>query len=93
MQQREETVVVEMAGAKRNMSSLFGGSEYSIGSEDRLSIREVNLLRKWCVEKEKEERRNNIVIKRAKPTGDLKVWTQRFLKESLEIECKMYTAD
>lgn len=46
-------------------------SLYSEGSEDRFSIKEINKLRRMVKEKEKEERRNNIVIKVAKPIENL----------------------
>jgi len=34
------------------------------------------------LDKEKEERRNSIVIKGANPREDVKGWVQRFLKEA-----------
>ncbi|KYN50453.1 hypothetical protein ALC57_00090 [Trachymyrmex cornetzi] len=43
--------------------SCWGSRGCSDISEDRLSIREVGKLRKWMSDKEKRERRNNIVLK------------------------------
>lgn len=59
---------------------------------DRLSEREVKMIKKWVMEKNKEERKCNIVIKgrdtiRSKKEGKKKV--EKFIKEKLEVECKI----
>lgn len=41
-------------------------------SENRLSNKEINKLKKWVKEKEKEERRNNIVFKGINGTVTIK---------------------
>jgi len=41
---------------------------------------------KMVLDKKKEERKNNIVIKGANPVGDLSKWVQKFLKEALEVD-------
>lgn len=61
-------------------------------SEDRLSNAKVGKLKKWKTEKEKEERRNNIVLKRVRMEGverlikgALKEWVRDFLKNKLDV--------
>lgn len=54
------------SGKSRGKSRAGSSRSSYVGSEvsaDRLSIREVEKLRKWVGEKERRERRNNIVIK------------------------------
>lgn len=60
----------------------------SEGIKDRLSNVEVGKLKKWVSNKEKEERRNNIVLKGVKIKekeriikGALKEWVSDFFKE------------
>jgi len=74
------------SGTCKKSSSSYGGSWKTNYSEDRFSVKEVNKLRNMVLDKEKEERRNNIVIKGANPGEDVKGWLQRFLKEALEID-------
>lgn len=61
-------------------------------SEDRLSNAKVGKLKKWKTEREKEERRNNIVLKRVRMEGverlikgALKKWVRDFLKNKLDV--------
>jgi hypothetical protein len=78
--------------SRSRRSSSRGGSIYTSISEDRLSMREVGKIKKLISDKEKEERKNNIAIKGMGYVGDirlLKEKVQEFLKEDLEIECKI----
>lgn len=77
-QEVQKVVDVEVIGVLQRVAGTY---RYSDGSEDRFSAREVSTLRRWVVSKEKEERRKNIVIKGAKPEGELKIWIQRFIKK------------
>lgn len=54
-------------------------------------VKKMIKLRRLVIERKKEERRNNIVIKGTnnKPIGDLKEWVQKFIKDSLDLGCKM----
>jgi len=77
----------ESLGGRSSVSSnSYGRSWRSNNSENRLSTKEVNKLRKMILDKEKKERKNNIVIKGANPVGDLSKWVQKFLKDSLEVD-------
>lgn len=61
-------------------------SGYTIDSEG-LNDREVDKLRRMVMEKEKEERRDNIVVKGVDTEEkDLKKWIKEFLKDKMEIE-------
>lgn len=64
------------------------GSEVS---EDRLSNREVGKIKKWMMEKERDDRRCYIVIEgmKVEEGKDGKVWVQEFLKESLKVEYRI----
>ncbi|KMQ86479.1 hypothetical protein RF55_14523 [Lasius niger] len=58
-------------------------------NEDRLSTKEVNKLKKWVEEKEKEERRNNIVFKGINGVENIKdgrEWVKKFLNEKLDLD-------
>lgn len=70
------------------MNYLEWGSEVS---EDRLSNREVGKIKKWMMEKERDDRRYNIVIKgiKVEEGKEGKVWVQEFLKERLKVECRI----
>lgn len=69
--------------------SSYNGSRYS---EDELSERKVRYIRKWVVDKEKEERKCNIVIK-GKTSWEKgengKEWVESFIKEKLRVQCKV----
>lgn len=92
---------IRSRGSVRKDNSSWGGSVYTDISEDRLSFREVGKLKKWIVDKEKEERRNNIVIKGMRITGGencrgevLKGHVTRMLEEKLDLrdkDCKIET--
>lgn len=86
-------------GSMKNESS-WGGSVFTDISEDRLSLRKVGKLKKWIADKDKEERRNNIVIKGMRIErgehckGDvLKGHVTRMLKENLKLEHKDYKVE
>lgn len=62
-------------------------------SDDRLSTREVGKIKKLIIEKEKMERRNNIVIKGANlervdryKKEENEGWVKEFLKEKLDLQ-------
>lgn len=65
-------------------------------SEAPLNEREVNKIRRWITDKDREERKANIVIKRINRINDIKEikdWTYKFLKDNLDvnsniIQCK-----
>lgn len=74
------------------------GSVYSVMSgtsrmsEDRLSVREVDKIKKMISSREKDERKNNIVIKGAEREMEKEISTEKvekFLKEKLDITCKV----
>lgn len=73
--------------------SSYAGSVTSGVSVGRLSVREVGKLRNWISHKEKDERRNNIVIKGIKDAKELKQikedpkrWARFFLKTKLGLD-------
>lgn len=68
------------------------GSATSVGSEDRLSNKEVNKLKRLMAEKDREERRYNVVVKGAMETKEGekgRMWMQDFIKEKLGVKCKV----
>lgn len=82
---------------KKSFYSRKGSSYASSGisdiSGDRLSLREVGKLKRWMKDKEKWDRRNNIVIKGVSMEGDekeirenMKGWVDNFLKERLDVK-------
>lgn len=82
-------------GSSRRGSS-WGGSMASSISEESLSIAEVGKLKKWLIKKEREERRNNIVLKGVRMEGDerlikgaLKEWVSDFLKKNIGVDGKI----
>lgn len=55
-----------------------------------LNDREIGKLRKMVIDKEKEERKDNIVIKGAETEEkDLKKWVIEFLKEKMDIKVEI----
>lgn len=68
----------------------------SMVSEDRFSERDVGRLKRIIIEREKEERKNNIVIKGIGLTKEVEEgkkrreeWVKGFLTEKIGIECKV----
>jgi len=86
-------------GREGSMGSSVAGSRWSMVSEDRasnLSTREVNKIKSLISDKEKEERKNNIVIKGMKDldrmkdiADDSKEWLKNFIKRKLNVECNV----
>jgi len=62
-------------GRRGSMVNNVAGSRWSMASEDRLnylSTREINKIKNWISDKEKKERRNNIVNKGMKDLERMK---------------------
>lgn len=57
-------------GGASNRRKSFGGSIYTERSDDKLSVKEVKKIKRWMIDKERSERKNNIVIKGIKLEGD-----------------------
>ncbi|XP_011694051.1 PREDICTED: trichohyalin-like [Wasmannia auropunctata] len=77
----------------RSIRSAGSVSSGSRGSEDRLSVREVERLKRFVSDKEREERRNNVIIRGVKMEkeieGDRKKcaeWIKSWFKEKLGVE-------
>lgn len=77
----------------RNDSS-YGGSGITNISDDRLSIKEVGKLKRW--DKEKKERKNNILLKGMRREGDEKIlrenmkdWVEKFIRDRLDVKIKI----
>jgi len=69
-----------------NMSEKSGNTLDSVG----LSDKEIDKVRRMVFDKEKEERRDNIVIKGVDTEEkDLKKWVSKFIKEKMEIEVEI----
>jgi len=69
-----------------SMSGKSGNTLDSVG----LSDREIDKVRRMVVDKEKEERKDNIVIKGVDiEEEDLKKWVSEFIKEKMEIEVEI----
>lgn len=60
---------------------------------DRL-MREVSKIKKLIVDREKDKKRNNIVIKGIKKEEteytNLKDWVGKFLKDKIEVDCNFF---
>jgi len=86
-------------GRRDSRESSVAGSRWSMVSEDRvsnLSTREVNKIKNWISDKEKEERKNNIVIKGMKElyrvkdlVKDNKEWVKNFIKRKMNVDCNV----
>lgn len=80
--------------AKAGVKSRFSNRASSRMSSDRwresFNEREIGRIKRIIVEKEKEERRNNIVLKGVGPKGKaMKEWVEEFIKEKLGVEIKV----
>jgi len=69
--------------------------EHGIGRNNKLSCREVNRLRKWINDKEREERRNNVIVRGIriskeieKDKKEIREWAKR-IKEKIGVDCKV----
>ncbi|EZA53343.1 hypothetical protein X777_06423 [Ooceraea biroi] len=73
-----------------NRSESGRSRDWSIMSEDRLSWKEVKGIKKLMLDKEKLERRNNVVIKGMEVSGNETDWlrkVQDFFKNKLKVRC------
>lgn len=70
-------------------SSIYRSSIESEWSEDRFSIKEINELIRIVMDKEKDESKNNIVLKDAKLERNLKERVLKFIKHNIDFECKI----
>lgn len=62
----------------------------TVGSSERFNEREIDRIKRLVREKEKEERKNNIVIKGIKKEGWItKEWVEKFIKEKIDVEVKV----
>lgn len=62
----------------------------TVGSSERFNEREIDRIKRLVREKEKEERKNNIVIKGIKKEGWItKEWAEKFIKEKIDVEVKV----
>lgn len=62
----------------------------TVGNSERFNEREIDRIKRLVREKEKEERKNNIVIKGIKKEGWItKEWAEKFIKEKIEVEVKV----
>jgi len=96
-----EVRVREESGSdsERGVTLSRGSRNYGSGtmwSEDRLSSREVNKIRKWVNEKKRLERKRNIVLRGVvipneieKEKGRGREWIKELIKNKLEMECEV----
>jgi len=68
----------------------------SIGTDSRLSCREVDRLKKWLNDKEREVRRNNVIVRGIripkeieKDRKEIREWTKSLIKEKIGVDCKV----
>lgn len=85
--------VESIAGGRRSGCSYI--STRSVGNKSRFSDREVGRLKRWVTEKDREERRKNIVIKGIKMPKDLEgdkksceKWIEDLIKTKLGVDMK-----
>lgn len=84
-----ESIRGSRKGRSNSRQSSWRGSKYS---DDILSEQEVGKLRRLVREKERENRRNNIVIKGMdieKTVKDREGWVQELLNDRLKVGCKI----
>lgn len=78
------------AGVKSRFSNRASSRMTSDRWSESFSEREIGRIKRIIVEKEKEERRNNIVLKGVGAEGKaMKEWVEEFIKEKLGVEIKM----
>lgn len=77
----------------RSVTSRF--SQYSRASSG-LSDKEVDKIKRWMSEKDKEERRCNIIIRGIEETKEMEgdknkgcTWLREWFRDKLEVECKV----
>ncbi|KAL6266184.1 hypothetical protein P5V15_003044 [Pogonomyrmex californicus] len=71
-------------------------SEKEVSERSGVRIKEVEKLKRWITEKDREERQDNIVLKGIRllkeKVGNRKEsseWAQNFIKEKIGVECKV----
>jgi len=71
-------------------------SSGTVWSEDRLSSKEVEKIRKWVGEKERINRKENIVLKEIRMPEDIEKeedkrieWVKELIKRKLAIDCRI----
>jgi len=71
-------------------------SSGTVWSEDRLCSKEVEKIRKWVGEKERIDRKENIVLKEIRMPEDIETkkdkrieWVKELIKRKLEVECRI----
>lgn len=91
-----ESNISNVGNIKSRGGSSYGRSMCTDISEDRLSTREVGKLKRLIVEREKWERRNNILLKGVKLENEEKFkkvggkeCVSEFLRENLDKVCKV----
>jgi len=72
------------------------GSRDSSRSEDKLSIREVEKVRRWVNEREREERKSNIILRGVTIPAEVEgkrekrqEWVKELIACKLEVECEV----
>jgi len=75
-------------GSERSLGEVSGGS--------RLSSREVEKIKRWVEDKEREERKCNIVIRGVRMPKEAekdwkkgREWAEEYIRESIGVECKV----
>ncbi|KYM96955.1 hypothetical protein ALC62_12371 [Cyphomyrmex costatus] len=94
---REKLEEVESDFKKKNKSESSRGRTRSVGSIGKLSVKEVDSIKRLVWEKERDERRHNIVIKgiteaeggSIKEAEGYKIWAKDFLKDKVGVECEI----
>lgn len=89
--------VESIAGGRRSACSHISyRSTRSCGNESRLSDREVGRLKRWVTEKDREERKKNIVIKGIKIPKDIEgdrkgseKWIEDWIKTKIGVDMKV----
>lgn len=57
--------------------------------EDKLNEKEVIKIKKWMAEKEREERKCNIIIKGLKLLAEDKEGIENFLRDRIKVDCRI----
>ena len=67
-----------------------GRSGYTAGSITSLTDREIGKIKRLMLEKERSDRRNNVVIKGVlADKNNLKKWTEAFFKKYLDLDLEI----
>jgi len=90
----QEEVRSLVSGRSRGSSRWM--SMDSIGRDSGLSCREVDRLKKWVNEKEREERMNNVIVRGIrlpkeieKDRKKIKEWAKSLIKEKIGVDCNV----